>query len=256
MARALDRSLRRTSKVAAFLLLATAVAWLFLAAGEMGEGWADVWNPSVVGSVLLHTDFGRVWLWRLAAIVVLLAVLMFGRHDRWAIVAFLAAIALGTLGLVGHALMRSGPAGLLNRLSFVAHVLAAGFWLGSLVPLVAGLRLAADKRGLALTVLMRFSRLGQAAVAIVLATGAINTWLVLRGPPLDVSSPYQALLLAKIGLVGFMLALALVNRYGLTPHLRDSPESLSKLRWSAALEMIAGLGVIGLVSAIGILPPG
>lgn len=256
LARALDPSLRRASKVAAFLLLATAVAWLFLAAGEMGEGWADVWNPSVVGSVLLHTDFGRVWLWRLIVVAILLAVLMFGRHDRWAIVAILAAIALGTLGLVGHALMRSGPAGLLNRLSFVAHVLAAGFWLGSLVPLVAGLRLAADKTGLALTALMRFSRLGQAAVAIVLATGAINTRLVLGGPPLDVSSPYQALLLAKIGLVGFMLALALVNRYGLTPHLRDSPESLSKLRWSAALEMIAGLGVIGLVSAIGILPPG
>lgn len=256
LARALDRSLRQTSKVAALVMLATAVAWLLLAAGEMGEGWADASNPSVIGSVLLYTDFGRVWLWRLAAVVVLLAILIFGRDDRWAIVAILAAIALATLGLVGHALMRSGAAGLLSRLSFVAHVLAAGFWLGSLVPLIASLRLAADKTGLALIALMRFSSFGQVAVVIVLATGLINTWLVLGRLPLDVSSSYQALLLAKIGLVGLMLTSALVNRYALTPRLYDSPGSLSQLRWSAAVEIVAGLGVIGLVSAIGILPPG
>jgi copper resistance protein D len=90
----------------------------------MGEGWADSWNPLVVGSVILGTDFGKVWLWRLSAVVVLLAVLTFTRGDRWVVVAILAAIALGSLGLVGHAVMRSGTFGWLIRLSFVAHV----FW--------------------------------------------------------------------------------------------------------------------------------
>jgi hypothetical protein len=99
--------------------------------------------PSVVGSVILGTDFGKVWLWRLGAVVVLLAVLTFTRGDRWVVVAILATFALGSLGLVGHAVMRSGTFGWLTRLSFVAHVLAAGFWLGSLAPLIASLRLEA-----------------------------------------------------------------------------------------------------------------
>ena len=257
VARALDQSLRQASKVAAIVLLATAIAWLMLAAGEMGEGWADAWNPSVIGSVILYTDFGRVWLWRLGAVVVLLAVLTFTRDNSWLIVAILAAIVLGSLGLVGHALMRFGAFGWLNRLSFVAHVLAAGFWLGSLAPLIASLRLENDQTGLAIKLigLRRFSQLGRAAVVIVLATGLVNTWLVLGILPLDVSSAYQALLLTKIALVTAMLALALVNRYVLMSRLHESPDSLRKLRWSAAVELIAGLGAVGLVSAIGILPP-
>jgi putative copper resistance protein D len=60
------------------------------------------------------------------------ALLAFGRHDRWPIVALLAALVLGSLGLVGHAVMRAGAFGLLNRPSHVIHLLAAGFWLGSL----------------------------------------------------------------------------------------------------------------------------
>ena len=245
VARALDQSLRQASKVAAIVLLATAIAWLLLAAGEMGEGWADAWNPSVIGSVILYTDFGRVWLWHLGDVIVLLAVLTFTRDNSWLIVAILAAIVLGSLGLVGHALMRSGAFGWLNRLSFIAHVLAAGFWIGSLAPLIASLRLAADETGIAikLILLRRFSRLGHAAVAIVLATGLVNTWLVLGILPLDVSSAYQALLLTKIALVTAMLALALVNQYALMPRLHESPDSLHKLRWSAAVELIAGLGL-------------
>jgi copper resistance protein D len=126
-----------------------------------------------------------------------------------------------------------------------------------LAPLIAILRLEAAQTGLPikLIALKRFSSLGEVAVVIVLATGVTNTWLVLGALPLDVSSSYQALLLAKIALAAVMLALALVNRHVLMPHLHDSPGSLHKLCWSAAVEIIAGLGAVGLVSAIGILPP-
>jgi putative copper resistance protein D len=257
VARALDQSLRQTSKIAAIVLLLTATTWLLLAAGEMGEGWDDVLNPSLVGSVILYTEFGRFWLWRLGVAVVLLAVLAFRRDDSWLIVAILSAIALGSLGLVGHAVMRSGALGWLSRLSFITHVLAAGFWLGSLPAVIGSLRLNADQTGLSikLATLKRFSRLGQSAVVIVLATGFVNTWLVLGMLPLDGTSPYQALLLAKMTLIAVMLALALVNGYVLMPRLHQSPNSLHKLVWSAGVELAAGLGAVGLVSAIGILSP-
>jgi putative copper resistance protein D len=257
MARALDQSLRRASKVAAIVLFATAIAWLLLTAGEMGEGWADAWNPSVIGSVILYTDFGRVWLWRLGAVVVLLAVLTFTRDNHWSAVALLGALALGSLGLVGHAVMRAGMLGWLNKLSQIMHLLATGFWLGSLVPLVASLRLTSDPNisANARVALRNFSGLGHIAVVTVLATGGVNTWLVLGVFPIGVSSPYQALLLAKIVLVAIMLALALANRYLLLPRFDSGSDAVRLLRWSAIGEIIIGLGAVGLVSAIGILPP-
>jgi putative copper resistance protein D len=257
LARALDPSLQQISKAAGFVVLATAIAWLLLSAGEIGEGWADVWNPSAIGSILLDTNFGRVWLWRLGFVIVLLGVLAFSRDNHWSAVALLAALTLGSLGLVGHAVMRAGVLGWLNKLSQIIHLLATGFWLGSLVPLVASLRLAGDPNtsANARVALQKFSGLGHVAVVTVLATGVVNTWLVLGGFPMDVSSPYQALLVAKIVLVAIMLALALANRYVLVRRFDSAPDAVRLLRWSAIVEIIIGLGAVGLVSAIGILPP-
>ena len=257
LARALDRSLQQMSKAAAFVILATAIGWLLLSAGEMGEGWADTWNPSAIGAVLLDTSFGWIWLWRLGFTAVLLGLLVLSRDNHWSAVALLAALILGSLGLVGHAVMRAGALGWLSKLSHIMHLLAAGFWLGSLAPLVAGLRLTSDPntRANARVALQRFSGPGHVAVVTVLATGVVNTWLVLGEFPIDASSPYQALLLAKIVLVAVMLALALANRYVLVPRFDSSPDAVRLLRWSAIGEILVGLGVVGLVSAIGILPP-
>ena len=63
--------------------------------------------------------------------------------------------------------------------------------------------------------------------------------------PLDASSSYKTLVLAKIALVTVMLVLALLNRYVLVPRLQKSRNSLHKLRWSAAksvASMPAGVG--------------
>jgi putative copper resistance protein D len=232
------------------------IVWLLLASGEMGEGWTDVWNPLALGPVLLDTDFGRVWQWRVGFAVVLLGVLVFGRKDHWLAVALLAALTLGSLGFVGHAVMRAGVLGWLNRLSHVMHLLAAGFWLGSLVPLIVSLRLTNDQAASAnaLLALRRFSSLGQIAVAIVIASGVVNSWLVLNVLRIG-SSPYQILLLAKIALVAIMVALALANRYVLLPRFDAAPYAVRLLRWSAVGETIMGLGAVGLVSIFGILAP-
>ena len=82
----------------------------------------------------------------------------------------------------------------------------------------------------------------------------MNSWLVLDAWPTG-SSPYQALLLAKIALVAIMVALALANRYLLLPRFDSAPFALRLLRWSAIGETIMGLGAVGLVSIFGILAP-
>ena len=125
------------------------------------------------------------------------------------------------------------------------------------MPLIASLQLKTNRivSDDVFVALRRFSGLGHLAVATVLATGALTTWLILGALPLDLSSPYQTLLLTKIALVVIMIILALMNRYVLLPRLHGALSAVRLLRWSAIGELVAGLAAIGLVSALGILPP-
>ena len=72
--------------------------------------------------------------------------------------------------------------------------------------------------------LRRFSAAGQVIVALVIASGAINTILTLGRWPIDWTSPYQAMLAAKIALVAAMVGLALTNRYALVPKIVGQPQ--------------------------------
>jgi putative copper resistance protein D len=83
----------------------------------------------------------------------------------------------------------------------------------------------------------------------------VNTWLVLGVWPINVASPYQELLLAKIGLVALMIGLAIVNRYFLVPRLRSAPGALRLLGSITIAEVAIGLGVIAFISIIGTLAP-
>src|SRR5947209_1345148 len=62
--------------------------------------------------------------------------------------------------------MHTGALGWLARLSHTLHLLAAGFWLGLLVPLIACLRSMTDLSTDASVALRRFSGLGHFAVAL------------------------------------------------------------------------------------------
>src|SRR3569623_906644 len=57
---------RRIAVFNAWLLFVSAVLWLGLEAGNMGDGWADTVNPSVLWLVLTATAFGQVWTVNLA----------------------------------------------------------------------------------------------------------------------------------------------------------------------------------------------
>jgi copper resistance protein D len=235
----------------------TTVAWLFLEAGAMGDGWVDVLSPNTVSIVLLETEFGRVWRWRLGFAAVLLALLAARRHGQWRVTASWSALLLTSLGFVGHGAMKDGIEGWLNRGSHALHLLAAGLWLGSLLPLLACLRLLEHPvfGASANLTLHRFSRLGYVAVAAVLVTGVANTWLVLQVWPVDFWSPYQALLLAKIGFIAAMIGLAIVNRFVLTPRLPADPKAALPMRINTGAEVVLGFGAVLLVSIFGMLAP-
>jgi putative copper resistance protein D len=255
LSRSLEAVLQRTAVVCAATMLATALLWLALMAGSMGEGWPDFWNIGTIASVLTDTEFGHVWQVRLT-LCLLLVVALFLRRRVWGLIVVLSALALGSLGFIGHAEMEEGLAAWLDQASQFLHLISAGFWLGSLLPLLVCLRPhgnAADQEAIA-TTLRRFSGYGHFAVAIILATGVANAWFVLGTLHLDPAVPYQALLIAKLLLVGVLVGLALANRYIFMPWIGDGA-GLRALRVGTIAEMVVGAGVIGLVSVLGALSP-
>lgn len=254
----LSGPIKSMNALAIVVAAATALAWLGLEAGQMGEGWSDSLNLQVLCDVLNDTAFGRVWLWRIGLAFVLLCILALRQHGRWWLVAATAALLLASLGLVGHATMQSGTIGIVHRLNHCVHLLLAGAWLGGLAPFILCLRQGRDLRlrpdvG---TALRRFSGIGHFVVALIVATGVVNTMLTLGGWPIDFSSPYQALLAAKIMIVASMIAIALFNRYVLTPRLKlNDDAALTALTVNSAVELALGTGVLALVSAFGLFAP-
>ena len=255
--RHLDGSSRALALPCAWLLLLSAICWLALMAGTMGEGWADAVDPAVLFLVLRATAFGAVWIFQLILALLLVLILSFRSEEKWRSTTLLATLALGSLGLIGHATIGVGPMGIVNRTSQVLHLLASGFWIGSLAPLLFCLRamLVSEYEAPAKVALQRFSGLGHVAVAIVIATGLANGWLLLRDTGLDVTSLYQELLLAKISIVGIMIVLAIVNRYVFMPAIPNGGRGLNRLRLGTIAEIALSGGVIGLVSILGALSP-
>jgi putative copper resistance protein D len=138
----LEPLIGRIIAIASFAAAATAIFWLQLQGGAFTEDWGEAINPDLLSAVLFDTAFGRVWQARLViALCLVLLAFWRGRKSPW-LVAALAGLFLASLGLVGHAAMRSGAAGAFERANQALHLLAGGFWLGALPPLLLCLRVS------------------------------------------------------------------------------------------------------------------
>ena len=234
--------MQRLAEACAGLLVLTSITWLGVASMTMADG-VDV---PTLWLVLTGTQFGHVWI----AVLVLDVLLIIAVAVRaWVPLTVLSAAMLAALGLVGHLAAAEGAMSVVGRASQVVHLLAAGYWLGSLVPLAMCLKAGPNAEA----ALVRFSGLGHVAVALALATGLINTWIVIGGLPTDFSSVYQLLLAIKVALVLAMIGLALVNRYVLMPRLRG--DGTGRLQRTIIGEIVLGAVVIAVVSVLGTLPP-
>ncbi len=236
-----------------------------LAAAMSGVPLSQV-DAATLSMLVTQTAVGAAFLVRLAA-TALAFVLALQRSDRRAIVLAIAlcgAVALGSLAWSGHGVMDDGRVGTLHLVADIVHLLAAGVWVGALASLLWVLITAqhgspaASHRALA-----GFASVGTASVAFVLASGLINSWLLV-GPSNVLSlgrSLYGQLLLIKFALFAGMIALAAINRFRLTPALGaartpdDALQALRRLRVSLTLETIAAFAILGLVAWLGTLEP-
>jgi putative copper export protein/mono/diheme cytochrome c family protein len=265
----LDTQLGRIAWASLALVVVSAAAWLVLVAADMSDRPPGaVLNGDVMPTVLTSTRFGHVWIARLAVAAALALYLLRSSRDErpWSLrggaAAVLAATLLGALALAGHGGATAGTAGVVHLISDIAHAIAAGVWVGGLVPLAllfAAARAAGDAPALAVVrdATRRFSTLGLVSVVTLLATGIINTVFLVGSVPALLGTTYGQLLSAKIVLFVVMVTTAAVNRLKLTPSLAqtDAAIAMRRLQRNSFFEAILGLGVLVIVGALGAIPP-
>lgn len=249
--RALLRSAAIVGVVAVFCLLP-------LQAASISDDWLAMVDADMLSTVAFQTRYGQGWCVRALAVTSLLALILRGRPDNAWLRAAVAGLALASLSLTGHAAMQSGWIGVAHTLNDMLHALAAGFWLGSLPVFLAFLQRWQEpaRRKDATRALMRFSTAGHVAVAVLLLSGAVNTWMILSPAGLDFASLYWQLLLIKVALALAMVALAVINRYRWIPRIRSRGDlALYRIRRNTVLELWAGGAVLLLVGFLGLLSP-
>ncbi|HEX4192183.1 MAG TPA: copper homeostasis membrane protein CopD [Stellaceae bacterium] len=254
----LARQLRVMAQVSAALVLLTAPLWLILVAASMSaDTLAAAIADGVPKTVLLDTQFGHALGLRfLLTLLVLPLILRLGRRrSADGLAAVVAAIAVAAMAWQGHGGAELGRAAIVHLTADATHLVAAAIWLGALLPLMMALR-GVTEVSLQYAMARRFSTLGVACVAALLASGVMNTYYLVGSIAALIGTAYGQILLLKLAIVGTMLAVASINRWKLVPRLaaRDS-DAAGRIARHSALEAALGLGVIVVVAVLGTMEP-
>lgn len=263
-----ERWLRRVLSSAAVFAFLSSLTWLSVEAAIMGDGWSNAVSSSTLSTVLLRTEFGRVWIVHLAiAGILLITLVTLGERmnrEAMTVIAGLSAVLVASLAWSGHAVGGADPR--MDLAAQVIHLLAASLWLGGLVPLGYVLLQARRDTTAWLTVarfvLPRYSQAGLVAVSLLLLTGIFSSWSLVGSINALTGTPYGRVLLLKIALFALMACIALANRLDLMPKMMhpgastDADKSLVRLSRNVVLEQVLGITVLAAVSVLGVLPPG
>jgi copper resistance protein D len=258
--KALDTNARellegRVRRVVWFSLAAAlpfGVAWLALEAKAMSGASTLAETLAAMPEVLLHTSFGRVLILQGMAVAATLAATAVLRRPSLP-AAGLAGLAVLLEAGHGHGFAMDDN-GLL--VSGALHLLASGAWLGALIPLLIVVRdapLAAAELAA-----RRFATLGSIAVTVLAGTALYQGFILSGGLKGLTGTAYGGVLITKAALFAFLLALAAINRWRLTPALASGHAEAARqgLAVSIVVETGIGLLVVFAASALSSLEPG
>lgn len=225
-------------------------------------------SSHIFSMILTGTHVGIAWTVRISAFVVCvaLAVAKCSMTPRFIGLTTASGVALATLAWSGHGAMDDGARGYIHLTSDIAHLWAAGAWIGALLAFVMLAVAKPDSTRSSIDILSRtssgFARIGTVIVATLIASGAIN-YVLIAGPSLApiFTTLYGRLLLGKLALFGGMLVLATANRFRLSPRLEaslatgDSAKAVEILRNSLFTEAALAVLVLAFVAWLGVLSP-
>jgi putative copper export protein/mono/diheme cytochrome c family protein len=143
----------------------------------------------------------------------------------------------------------------------IAHRLALGVWLGglpALILLIGAGPVPDDTRQLAAVVLRRFSRVATVAMGIILISGVLLTWFLVRNFSSAVGTEYGHLLLLKLALLGGVLFIARGLQRHLLPMLEAKPSDSTFRSYASRVKFETVLAILIVVVAsdmAGLAPP-
>jgi putative copper resistance protein D len=250
------------------IAVATGIVWLALETMILADiAFGEAIRSGAMMIVVDETQFGLVSEIRGGLSILLAACLAL---DRFAFAQWLglaASLALvGAIAWTGHAGATLGALGDLHVAADSLHLLAAAAWVGGLagltVMLVVGRRRPAyEWRPLQLHAIRRFSILGMVSVAVLIASGAVNSWILVGSIHALLATDYGRLLLLKIAAFVVMVGLATINRFSLTPQLAAAvkgcaePRALAALTRNTLIEIALGAAIFATVGVLGTLHP-
>ena len=227
---------RKVAVIAALIGLAVlALRFGIRAARISGMGLSGAVDPMMLGFVW-DSPLGAAAIWRGAGELLVVALLIRGIVGLSAglIGALLIAV---SYTFVGHSL--GDPRWLLASL-LTLHLLAAAFWIGAFLPLRHAVGQPEGAR-----LLHRFGNVASLTVALLVVVGLIFAWLMTGSFSNLLSTAYGWTLLAKLGVVSGLMALAALNKWRFVPALASgTPAAVPHLRRSIKIEAIAVLLIL------------
>ncbi len=224
--------------VLALLFLTSVVDLLMRTAALADVNLAHAWG--FIPRVLSHSDYGYYWQWRLATLALILITTAWISQKGWSrlpsTIIFCAAL---TTTFLLSATSHAGDDGLWSMINIInwTHLVSTSLWGGTVI-LYALLILPAlcqgehvDER---IVVALRLSTLATLALALVLLTGAYNSWHQLGALENLWSSDYGRALLLKLALVFIMMMIGAINRFRWVPALVESVKKEGN-HWQASM---------------------
>ena len=248
-----DRDCLHIALRSALLAACVMLVWLVLVSGQMADAQTAGQALVALPLVVTGTRFGYVLTAQaLALLATATALIVDGRYSRLAATGF-AGVAVLLQATHGHALaMHEG----LLLVSQGFHLLAAGAWLGALLPLLIFVsRAPLNSSAIAA---QHFSPLGMLCVFVLATTAAFQGWILAGGFAGLIGTAYGWVALFKLSLFALLLMLATLNYLRLAPSLaryqaRDARASLVR---SIAVEIGLGLLVVVAAALLSSLEPG
>jgi putative copper resistance protein D len=258
----------RVAWVSLTIAVASGAIWLLLQAAAMsGLSLGQAMTADLLLTVVTETQFGVVSEIRLVLAIILTGCLA---NDRFPLARRLGlASALGLTAAIawtGHGGAAIGKLGILHVTADALHLVASAAWIGGLVSLALLLAVARHHDGnawpsVAREATERFSTLGIVGVGTIMATGIINSSILLGSFNALRTTEYGRLLTLKLVLFAAMLLIAGVNRFWLTPRLalrsgsEPEPRVLGRLTRNSMIEIALGLAIFAIVGALGTMHP-
>ena len=244
---ALIGSLGRLVTISAGVLLAASVAQVVVQASVVFESSLAGVFGGPLWQVLFETEWGRMWLWRVALgmAAAVAATVGWRRGDNVALPilsAVLGAGALLAISLTSHAAatVNVGTEATIN--DFI-HLVSVAVWVGGLIALILGVRVimkncdSSERRETLSALVRRFSLVAGLSVAVIVLTGMYSAWAqVVTVEALQV--PYGRVLGVKVAVFVALLLIAAANLVWVRPRLRAGGNASTWLKRLVAAEVV------------------